>query len=151
MIDTSPIENTRYEADQFRKYFGQDVEWCALIEQGTGNALAILCFEKDTPFPGYCFISEVQNLKKGYGKPLLLEMFKKHGKVWLMSNPDAGESLSGYYSKLNLEQIEVPNSIYDGRTLHFFATNDCDLEKLEPYCLEFTSSSSSTSPQSRLT
>lgn len=135
MLDTSPNENTRFEADQFRKYFGSEVEWCALVEQGTGNALAISCFEMDNPFPGYCFISEVQNLKKGYGKPLMLELFKKHGTVWLMSNPDAGESLSGYYRKLNLEQIEVPNSIYGG-TLYFFATKDCDLEKLNQYCQE---------------
>ena len=144
MLDSSPNENPRFEVDQFRKYFGSDVEWCALVEPGTGNALAISCMESNNPFPGYCFISEVQNLKKGYGKPLLLELFRKYGTVWLMSNPDAGESLSSYYRKLNLEQIEVKNSIYGG-ALCFFATSDCDLEKLESYCIENYSSEVSES------
>ena len=135
MLDNSPIQNVRFSKGQFTKYFGSDVVWCALNDTSTGNALALACLTMDIPKPGYCFISEIQNLQKGYGKPLFLDIFDKYGKVWFMSNPDAGQDLQDYYDKMYLEKIVVPNSIYGGDVC-FYATHDCDMKMLKRHCLE---------------
>ena len=49
MLDSSPIENERFEIDQFKKYFGSDVKWFALNDTSRGNALAIACITENNP------------------------------------------------------------------------------------------------------
>ena len=105
ILDNSKVENPRFEAAQFEKYYGQSGNnWC-ILQGGNGECLAMAVLEMDNPEKGYVFVSEIQNLKKGYGKPLFQNIFKKYGKVWFMANPDAGDSLVQYYVGLGLEHF----------------------------------------------
>ena len=54
------------------------------------------------PFKGYAYIDEIQTLKKGYGLPLLKRIVDEFGKVWLMANTAAGDTLIDYYRDTEL-------------------------------------------------
>ena len=134
IIDNEKIENKRFERVQFSKYFEFDSDnynWCVLSSKDENLAIALI--NDNTPYDDYYYISEIQSLKKGYGKKLLEELFKKYKKVWLMSNTTAGDSLLNFYRSLNLKEIIIPNSVY-GCPAYFYCTKQCDYNKLENYC-----------------
>jgi hypothetical protein len=137
ILDTEKIENKRFERVQFSKYLefgGDNYNWCALTSNN--EKLAIALINDNTPYDEYYYISEIQSLKKGYGKKLLEELFNKYKKVWLMSNTTAGDSLLNFYRSLNLKEIIIPNSVY-GCPAYFYCTKQCDYNKLEAYCNAF--------------
>jgi len=137
ILDTQKIENPRFEKIQFEKYLGiPETTWTTLMDKE--GCLAIAAVKEDQPFNGYCYIEEIQSLKKGYGQHLLKELFKKYRKVWLMSNTAAGETLTDYYRKLGLEEIVIEDSVY-GCPAHFFCTKECDYDKMENYLIAFYS------------
>ena len=137
MMENSPIENARFEKGQFEKYFGQEVSWCALNDPSNGDALAIACMNLNHPFKGYCYLAEIQGMKKGYGKSILVKLIETYKKVWLMANTAAGDTLIDYYRKLGMfEEIYIEDSVY-GCPAYFFCTKDCDYGKLEDYCVAF--------------
>lgn len=134
ILDNSKIENKRFERFQFSKYFefnDNNYNWCILKEND--EILAIALINDNIPYKDYYYITEIQSLKKGYGKKLLEELFKKYKKVWLMSNTVAGDSLMNFYRSLNLKEIIIPDSVY-GCPAYFYCTNQCDYDKLEKYC-----------------
>ena len=137
ILENSPIDNQRFEKDQFTKYFGQDkISWCGLFSQD-GNCVSLAAIQHHHPFSGYLYISEIQTLKKGYGLQLLKKIVEQFRKVWLMANTSAGDSLIDYYRDTGLfEEIAIEDSIY-GCPAYFFCTSQCDYVKLEGYCVAF--------------
>ena len=106
-------------------------------DPSSGDAFAIACIKLDEPFKDYCYIYEIQGLRKGYGKVLLVKLVERHGKVWLMANTAAGDSLIDYYRNLGMfDEICIEDSVY-GCPAYFFCTKDCDYGKLEDYCVAF--------------
>jgi hypothetical protein len=139
ILDTAKIENKRFERIQFSKYLefgGDNYNWCVL--KNNDEPLAVALLNDNTPFKDYYLIAEIQTLKKGYGKILLQEIIKQYKKVWLMANTTAGEDLLNYYRSLKLNEIVVPESVYECPA-YFFCSNDCDIEKLENYIIAFYS------------
>lgn len=136
--DNPIVNNPRLEIDQFTKYFGQDdIVWCGLVSKGA--CLALAAVQENNPFSGYLYIDEIQTLKKGYGLPLLKRIIERYGKVWLMANTAAGDSLIDYYRDTGLfEEIDIDDSIY-GCPAYFFCTSQCDYDKVEGYCQAFYS------------
>ena len=137
ILENSPIDNPRFEKDQFTQYFGQDeISWCGLFSND-GNCLSLAAIQHNHPFSGYLYISEIQTLKKGFGLPLLKEIVERYKKVWLMANTSSGDSLIDYYRNTGLfEEIAIEDSVY-GCPAYFFCTSQCDYVKLEDYCFAF--------------
>ena len=137
ILENSPIDNPRFEKDQFTQYFGQDeISWCGLFSND-GNCLSLAAIQHNHPFSGYLYISEIQTLKKGFGLPLLKEIDERYKKVWLMANTSSGDSLIDYYRNTGLfEEIAIEDSVY-GCPAYFFCTSQCDYVKLEDYCFAF--------------
>ena len=137
ILENSPIDNPRFEKDQFTQYFGQDeISWCGLFSND-GNCLSLAAIQHNHPFSGYLYISEIQTLKKGFGLPLLKEIVDRYKKVWLMANTSAGDTLIDYYRDTGLfEEIAIEDSVY-GCPVYFFCTSQCDYVKLEGYCVAF--------------
>lgn len=76
-------------------------------------------------------------MKKGSGFSLLKKIVEQYGKVWLMANTCAGDSLIDYYRNTGLfEEITIDDSVY-GCPAYFFCSKDCDYYKLSDYCIAF--------------
>ena len=137
LLQTSNIENSRFDIGQFTKYYDQDnIEWCALFSE-SHECLSIAAIQSNHPYNGYIYIDEIQTLKKGFGLPLLKEIVERYKKVWLMANTSSGDSLIDYYRNTGLfEEIAIEDSVY-GCPAYFFCTSQCDYVKLEDYCFAF--------------
>lgn len=128
-------KNARYNELNFTKYLDSNYgEFVGLFDNGKCLALGVV--ERDNPFPGYCFLLEVQSFEKGCGKQLILDVISENPRTWLLADPSAEESLVSFYKKpeFGFEETTVENSIWDC-PLHVFYTHDCDPDKMEEYII----------------
>jgi len=116
-------ENEHYSRGQFEKHLFEDPEMFGLYDNGKCVALAFT--RLNDPKNGFSYLSQLSSFIKGknYGMKLLESLVESGNcpNLWLMSNPEAGESVAKIYRKTELfEEFTISKSIYSGKEIHFF-------------------------------
>jgi hypothetical protein len=80
LLDSTKIENSRYNRDQFEKLKGYNDGFYCLIDDDN-NLLAASCMKKSILGLNDLYINEIQSFQKGAGAKLLKEIFTKYQNV----------------------------------------------------------------------
>lgn len=129
LLDSTKIENSRYNRDQFEKLKGYNDGFYCLVDDDN-NLLAASCMKKSILGLDDLYINEIQSFQKGAGAKLLKEIFTKYQNVWLMAEPGSAR-LKNYYSQFWLSEymLSKDKSPYNVDT--YFFTNMEDIEKFK--------------------
>ena len=127
-------ENPRYDRSNIDKYLdftSPDRVYCGLVNEH-GNCSAIAVLSNGNPESGYCFLLEIQGLRRGSGAKMLHELADKYHKLWLIADPSAEDTLVDYYRReeFDFKEHVVEDSCY-GVPLHVFYTRDCDSKLID--------------------
>lgn len=133
-------ENERFDRSKFSRYIGSeklidDDEHSCFLGMFDGDKCLSMAYLNKVP-EKFILIAQIQCVIHGFGKPLIEKIISLSRNLWLVADPDGGESLLDYYRQFGLK--ETTNG--HGKTIFFKAENSRLAEMLKGHIERFTRS-----------